>query len=289
MAYEDLDQPDAPAAAPGRHWLSWTALAAVGLLVYELTTQPALGATMLCLKAGWRDLRTAVWLWRTDPNRGRGGACFWLYAASGLWKTALTGVAVFFTVSALSGLYILAQVRAGRGAANRPVQLLPPEVLLTGFLVALVGFGLSSLTSYLALVLALRHRVRLWLNAAVHQARSRNVWPPLFGRDNRIGRLFVTAALVMYFALGPMLILAAALVFRHALGWRLPPPVGVLVTATWVFAVGPGVSISIVDMKRRVAALRPSDCWGTDPLPDPDATDSDRWSDDFARRADPSW
>src|SRR5205823_1721793 len=54
----------------------------VGWALYELTTQPALGAVAVCLKFGWEDFRTARWLRRRDPNRRRGRACFWLYVGN---------------------------------------------------------------------------------------------------------------------------------------------------------------------------------------------------------------
>jgi hypothetical protein len=289
MAYEDLEPPDAPASPRPRPWLSWTALVAVGLIVYELTTQPALGAMMLCLKAGWRDVRTARWLRRTDPNRGRGRACFWLYVASGLWKTAVTGVAVFFAVSFLSGLWLTLQVRNRRGGVNQPAPLLPPEVLVTGLLVALVGFGLSALATFAALAIARRNRVRLWLNGAVHQARAEKLWPPLLGDGNRIGRLLLTAGLVTYFLLGPLAIAVGFNALRWAFAFAPGPGFTVLAVVSWYLAVGPGLVLHLHEVKRRVAAARPEQCWGTDPLPDPDAIDPGRWEDDFARRADPTW
>ena len=69
----------------------WALLLIVAWLVFELTAQPALAVAAVCVKFGWEDFRTARWLRRSDPDRLRGRACFWLYVASGLWKTAITG------------------------------------------------------------------------------------------------------------------------------------------------------------------------------------------------------
>jgi hypothetical protein len=58
-----LDEyPDQQARSRWHTPLTWSALAALGLLVYELTAQPALGVSVLCLKFGWNDWRTALWL-----------------------------------------------------------------------------------------------------------------------------------------------------------------------------------------------------------------------------------
>src|SRR5436305_6385075 len=104
VAFEDLERLDAdpPDRRRTRRLLSWTAVVALGLLVYEFTTQPALGAAMLSLKFGWRDFRAALWLRRTDPDPGRGRACFWLYGANGLWKIALVSVVVFWMVAVIA-------------------------------------------------------------------------------------------------------------------------------------------------------------------------------------------
>src|SRR6266566_1511806 len=82
-----------------RRWrgaFTWTGLLVVGWALYELTTQPALGAVAVCLKFGWEDFRTARWLRRRDPDRRRGRACFWLYVGNGLWKTAVVAVVMAF-------------------------------------------------------------------------------------------------------------------------------------------------------------------------------------------------
>src|SRR5262245_19924297 len=118
-----MDEPQCEEAGksevrPARRWLrpfTWTGLLAIGWILYELTAQPALGAIAVCLKCGWEDFRTALWLQRRDPDRRRGSACFWLYAANGLCKTA----AVAFIMSmAVVGV---AQEK-GRGQIRGPAE-----------------------------------------------------------------------------------------------------------------------------------------------------------------------
>src|SRR5437764_11490447 len=138
VAFEDLEQLDtAPAGRRrARRLLSWTAVVMLGLLVYEFTTSPALGAAMLSLKFGWADFRTALWLRRTDPDPDRSRACFWLYAAAGLWKVALASFVIFWAVAVVS-----TTVR-GPGV-GRQWQALFLALIVTGFGLALVSCGLA--------------------------------------------------------------------------------------------------------------------------------------------------
>src|SRR5207237_5286612 len=115
-------------------------LLALGVVVYELTAQPGLGAAIACTKFGWDDFLTARWLRRRDPDRRRGRAAFWLFVAAGLWKTAVTGVVVLFAVAFLDALIL----RNGRVAGQpRP----PAEALAGAFAAALIGFLLSTLAT----------------------------------------------------------------------------------------------------------------------------------------------
>src|SRR5579864_658654 len=82
--------------------LSWPMLFVIGWLVYELTTKPTLGAVAVCLKYGWEDFRAAIWLRRVDPRRLRGRACFWLYLAWGLTKTAAVACLMSIAFAAVS-------------------------------------------------------------------------------------------------------------------------------------------------------------------------------------------
>ena len=82
---------------------SWTGLLMLGWLIYELTAQAALGVMALCVKFGWEDFCTAVWLRRKDPIRSRAKVGFWMYLASGLWKSAVTGIVLAMIVVAALG------------------------------------------------------------------------------------------------------------------------------------------------------------------------------------------
>ena len=54
--------------------LSWPMLFVAGWLLYEFTAQPGFGTLVACVKFGWADVRTALWLRRLrsrPPQRTR--------------------------------------------------------------------------------------------------------------------------------------------------------------------------------------------------------------------------
>src|SRR5262245_30164327 len=226
----------------------------LGVLVYEFTTSPALGAAMLSLKFGWGDFRTAVWLRRTDPDAGRGRACFWLYAAAGLWKVALASVVIFWAVA-----LIATPMQGLRLGQQRRAFFL--KVFVTGMALSASSCGLATLASYAALLWARLLGVRLWYNREVHRAARERVWPPLFGRTNEARLVFVFAAVTTYLvgmALVPMgvsQLAPAGAGFGHLIAFA---------TVLWVILFGPLLIRASADQGWRASAARPEDCWGTD-------------------------
>jgi hypothetical protein len=244
------------------------ALLALGIVVYELTAQPGLGAAIACTKFGWDDFLTARWLRRRDPDRRRGRASFWLFVAAGLWKTAVTGVVVMFAVA-----FFTAALRH-RGPAQPPGQVpAPPSAAFVGaFLVTLVGFGLSTLATARAFATALRHRVRLWIDARVHRDRRADRWPPdsTTGRTNPAGVVLFTALF-----LGTLVALAIFhVVVRLALqGWAGPAPQRRDLAETLanlfscgIFLLVPVMILVFRDILAQLAlAGTPAECWPADP------------------------
>jgi hypothetical protein len=67
-----------------RDSLTWSALIVIGILIYELTTQPILGVIVVCSKFGWNDFLIAYLLRRVDSNQKRGRTVSWFCIAAGL-------------------------------------------------------------------------------------------------------------------------------------------------------------------------------------------------------------
>src|SRR5947209_11737499 len=212
---------------PRQQLLTLPLILAVGWLIYEITAQPGLAAMAMCLKFGWEDIRTAGWLARHDPDRRRGRACYWLYLGSGLWKVAMTSLAMIFFIMALVAIL------QPRGQQAR--QLLP---MVAGAGMTLVlGFGFSALACFVALVVAWKHRVRLWLNGAVARARLRDEWPPLYGQGNRVLGLVITTVIVTCMLLVPAGLSIACAALEDALPEK---------TKQAILVVGSAVSVMLV-------------------------------------------
>jgi hypothetical protein len=256
-------EPDAPPPRR-RPSLVLPALLAIGILIYEITAQPGLGAAIACTKFGWDDFLTARWLRRRDPDRRRGRASFWLFVASGLWKTAVTGVVVLFGVA-----FLEAALRR-HGPPPAPGQVpAPPSAALGGALAAaLFGFTLSTFATVRAFLTALRHRVRLWIDARVHRDRRADHWPPAStaGRRNRAGAVLFTALF-----LGTLVVLAVfQLVLRSALrGWagQAPQKRDVADMLANLFGCGTFLLVPVFilvfrDILAQLALARtPAECW----------------------------
>jgi hypothetical protein len=253
-----------PALTPAwRRHLTLPLLLLIGLVLYELTAQPALGVAAICLKFGWEDFATAIWLRRTDPDARRASACFWLYLASGLWKAAITASIMIFAFAFLKGM------QGPRAPGPQPGGM-PPQVV-GAILTALGGYVLSGLTTVVAVVIAWWGGVKLWLDSEVHRSRRGNYWPPAEDADhraNQAGRLVVTALI--------LLVVPTLMATVVGLIAAMAPPPGVR-WEPWLVLLALGISVvgmvggpaSILFTRdllaHRVMAARPSECWGEDP------------------------
>jgi hypothetical protein len=235
------------------------ALLAAGLLIYELTARPDLGAAIACTKFGWEDFMTARWLRRRDPDRRRGRAGAWLFVAAGLWKTAVTAVVVMFAVAFLESL-----VRP----PPLPNQPLPPSAGIAGAMfTAAAGFCCCTVTTGWAFFLAVRHRVRLWIDRQVHRDRRSDRWPPAStsGRRNRAGAVLFTA---LFLGMLAMLVVVNT-VLHTVVGWAgLQPGARNLVDTVvnlvcgGLFLLFPILMLVCRDILANLALARtPAECW----------------------------
>jgi hypothetical protein len=228
-----------------RPHLTWPVLLLVGWALYEATAQPGLAAAIACAKAGWADFRAAFWLRRVDPERGRGRACFWFYLAFGLWKVAVLASAMMFALIYASVLLANAGPRMGGQVRSS----------ILGVLVAAgIGFGLSSLSTYIALWSAHRHRIKVWLGFAPYRARADRFWPPCHGHFNAAPFVAVTTLVLI-----PLILFTALLLPVLLIGRRLEVSLVLLVLCALVVGSGLVLFIRLVD--RHAFAQEPRDCW----------------------------
>jgi hypothetical protein len=224
-----------------------------GWLLYECTAQPGLAAAVACAKFGWTDVQAACWLRRVDPDRRRGTTCFWCYLTFGLWKVAVMATVVMILLGFLGTLFDAGPPPPGNN----------PSPVLGGALVAAgVGFGLSFLTTYVALWSALRNGIRIWLGVAPHRARAGRFWPPSHGQVNFAPYVAFTTLVLTVWAV-------VALVVAVLLFWQ-PRPVrgpgaGFILLVILALGCIKGLLISFPVLARRLFARSPPECWPVEP------------------------
>ena len=249
MSDDALEQADSPRRA-GRWPFGWLGLFALAWVVYELTHSPAIASVLICLKFGWEDFRAARWIWQADPDPDRRRSLFWLYAAWGLWKTAVVA-------------FLMSVAFAAVTPRDAPLPQAVPQALLAffgTFLTTLIGFGLSALMTALAVICAWRGGVRLWLDSGVHRARRFDFWPPTpfcGTRSNRLGFLLLTALILLSFTL--LVALLSAAPRGHG---------GFLISFILTITAPVAIVVSREMITRKVWAESPYECWpeeGDDP------------------------
>jgi hypothetical protein len=258
---------DSEPVTPSSRWhgtVTWSSLLLAGLVLYEATNQPAVAVATFCSKFGWADFRTAQWLYRYDPRKERGRACWWLYVAWGLWKI---GVAAFLTNLALAivaaAIVFLTVFFPAGFVANRPAGA--PQVRLIQLMAGagvtlLAGLGFSSCATLWAVVIGVRNRIRLWLGASVRRARRERLWPPYGGSrksENRIGALQLTGFLSLLLIVLPFCIfLFSRLPFNGGFRW-LPAAIAIGIwPAAWLWTKA----------CHAVTAASAAECWPPDEL-----------------------
>jgi hypothetical protein len=255
---------EAPAYGERRRHLplTWLGVLAVGWVLYELTARPQVAVVAVCVKFGWEDFRTALWLRRRDPWPYRGRACFWLYLSSGLCRITLT--ALMMSVG-----FIL--VQAHLAAGGRGVNAVLSALRLTG-IGGLVSLICVVLTLVGAIRLARRGRIRLWLGSIAHRARRSGSWPPGDAEEagrNLLGEDFLLVGLGLSVLLA---VTVTVLMAGNAAGvqWLAPP-----LSLVWFTAPALVIAWWTNTVQSHVTANHPLECWGA-PGPDEDAADKDR-------------
>lgn len=246
--FHDADWPDDFEREPGlltrllSSRAAWLLVAAVGLIVFELTADPALGILVGCLKYGWDELWLARQLRRLDSETPRGRVCARFYEAYALWKVSLVGFGVMLLVLVIEGFIV-----RGLRPPGRPGPGGAPREFVTAGGIVLVGFTIAALVSLVAVIGAQRGRIRVWVGR----------------RHNRLKLILLS---VLLFWGTPVLVLTWCLLTlgaQHLGLMSLPVLVMSMVLFVALFFVAlPMVLLVLVDrLASQIAAECPSDCW----------------------------
>jgi hypothetical protein len=135
--------------------------------------------------------------------------------------------------------------------------------ILTGvsLMIVLFCFVLSSVSTWLAISMGLKNRVRVWIDSTIRYSRRNRIWPPEPNGKNQVSRS-VTSSLVF---LSTILIGATiGLLISEA---QKPGPVPEVLIALPVFGTI-GCAVVLLAgrnwLLRKLGAATPFDCWGGD-------------------------
>jgi hypothetical protein len=237
--------------------LGWLIVIVLGIVTFELTAHPALAVALGCLKFGWGEYRIARWLKRTDPDRRRGRICSRFYKAWGLWRISVVATAMMFVVACAYGPHAERARQAGLGPANNA----PPAEFMIASLLAIVGFLSSASMSSLAVISALRNRIKVWVGPEAGWALEESAWPPPIARRRRAtknrAKTILFSAVVTGVGVG--ITTLAIVIGGRKFDQHSPIPFIMMVVA---FVALPFAILTLMEvLGRRVLASTPEDCW----------------------------
>jgi hypothetical protein len=260
---------DEAAPADWRVPIIWSAFLLIGFIVFEITARPQWGLAFVCLKFGWNYFRSAFWLLRVDPNRQRSWACFWLYLGAGLFKASVIALLAMFALTLVEVLCLPANP-LGQQALFQKALFEMFLLLLTAFL----GFGLSAVSTLVAIGLAKRHGIRFWLDGRIESARRSKAWPPYhssLAHSRLVSKNWASTLIFTAFVTIAYLFLVSTLIMVFLAHRNHPPVWEVVVIACFVSFVmvmyGGLLILCVFRVQRisfpRLVASSPWECWSS--------------------------
>ena len=243
----------------------WLILSAAGL-VAELTDHPSLGVVVLCLKFGWSDFLTALWLRRCDTDLTNGTTCFWFYVAAGMWRICLWSF-LFFTVTLAAFGWFLEQRKQAQPALKGQANEFETELQACAGM-WLTSASLATSLTILAAVRACHQNKKVWLSSSLSQSRTHAEWPPNppQSRTNQL-RLCLSLAGIL---LAVSVTISGLVIPMFGFGF-IRAPNAPLVGAWGVFVffllmscmlIAPLWILRVVDRTNsRIGARTPQECW----------------------------
>jgi len=258
----DTEEPArSPLRRPPPLWF-WGAIALVGFLIFELTAEPALSFSAVCLRYAWEDLRTAWWLRRNDDWPVRARVLGWFLLARGL---ARVGIAAFAVV--LCWVFLSIAIEQRKGVVKPAGQPLPmPAWFPAVALMMLAGILGTTLCSTLGVWTSRRARLPVWLDPVLHTCSAERRWPPAgneFGQVNLIDLpwLGVLAGWLTLLLVGTLW----GAIGLHEILRRHNIPGAHLIATAAVFLIGStGIGLIAWAMSG-VRAHTPAECWQRPP------------------------
>lgn len=177
---DDVDQEESIT----RHWV-WLFVFGIAWLLFELSVDPAISVMVASIGLGGNLFLSAWWLWRRDPDRRRARAVAAFYLAAGFWRITAVTFVLFFIATIIS---LILDFRHGQ-----------KDDIVTGVAASIIAlcFISSGVTTSVAVVLAMRNRLKVWLDPEIRLARRQGQWPPRTPGPNRIGGVIKSTACLL--------------------------------------------------------------------------------------------
>jgi len=239
----------APAEGQTSKWrdsLTWSALIIVGILIYEITTQPILGVIVVCSKFGWNNFLVAYLLRRVDSNHARGRSASWFCIAAGLLSV------VYASMFLAIGLFLTLGGPLGPAGFQAMVVR-----VITAFGTLFLCYLLMTVVVLRGIYIAARSQTKVWLTMPWF-LRSRKRKQENF-IDGLIAFALIPAALVsvgMFALIGSSLNLQGIAMILFMEGVGVP----------WIILTFFLLVKSYVILKKRYLAVTPFECWDCDHL-----------------------
>ncbi|MBI1311392.1 hypothetical protein GC176_08805 [bacterium] len=174
----------------GFRW-DWLLVVTAAWVLFDIFTEPVLAVAIASFKFGWNDFVNGLWLRSRDPDRKRGHTHFIFYCAAAFWRITVTTFVIVVAGLVITGL--IAGLR-GQQPPNNPAGW--HITGMTMFIVC-VCFVLSSLTSWIAMLLAWRRRHKVWLHTDVRLDRLYKLWPPRPEGNNQLSRVITSSMIFL--------------------------------------------------------------------------------------------
>ncbi len=244
--------PDELGSAARKNWLDrpwvWPLFGLIGLLVFELTTNPGLAVAVFCVKLGMGDVRLGLWLARNDPQRER-GTITGLMAASLIGiKITLASLVILLVI--LIVLLVMSWTVLGNAGQNQAViGQCAQSLAITSAVAVSVSLAIARLGFYQAR----RAGQKVWLESSMRRAPIENVWPlDCVGHTPR--NMVIDVAQFCFLLQIPLIIAVVMLI-------------AAIFPATSMWALGAGLILQILSYVHlritiwKVAARHPGECW----------------------------
>lgn len=248
-----IDEAERPSwFAVGDAW-SWL-FPVLGLALFETFAHPAVAVAVACLKFGYADFRTALWL-RGDPNPIRGGALAPCYLTRGLFVSAGWGLLFAFLLPVIASLF--QNKNNNLGAALQ-------EAIAGAALLMFSSTILGLIVAPIAVMRVVSSRLRVWMDPTIHVARRERRWTSVcHGRRNGFPKLCVGMLI-------PCLLWMAAMIAAGVAQFFAPrfanAPLAEKIGSFGIFlcmCVPALIGVSATLKARRQAARSAEECWGT--------------------------